>query len=91
MGFLVLGHRMPKDEVVGADGDESREESKGGLSTSGTLGLEYWEALRTRLIEGGSPMRPHKPSPQHWTNFAVGRSGFHLSAAFVRTRREIGV
>ncbi|HEX8201945.1 MAG TPA: DUF4268 domain-containing protein, partial [Isosphaeraceae bacterium] len=87
----VLGPRIPKDEAVGPKGVKSRESASGELSASGALGLEYWAALRTRLIDGHSPLKPQKPLPQHWTNYAIGRSGFHLSASFVRTRREIGV
>ena len=32
-----------------------------------------------------------RPGPWVHASFAVGRAGFHLSASFVRTRREIGV
>jgi hypothetical protein len=44
------------------------------------LQLEYWTALREFLIEQKSFIQPQKPLPQHWTNFSIGRSGFHLVA-----------
>ncbi|MEJ7639644.1 MAG: DUF4268 domain-containing protein, partial [Singulisphaera sp.] len=87
----VLGPRIPKIESAGEEDTRRGGGAPGELSATGTLALEYWSALRTRLIEGHSPLKPHKPGPQHWTSFAVGRAGFHLSASFVRTRREIGI
>lgn len=51
------------------------------------LQLEYWTRFREHLMERGSPVKPQKPRPQHWTNFAVGRSNFTLHAA-VNTRED---
>src|SRR5262249_25790801 len=62
-----------------------------GSPTTGALGLEYWSAFRSHLIEAQSFMRSQKPLPRSWTSFAVGRTHFHLSAAFVRSQREIGI
>ena len=83
----VLAPRIPKDVSGAGPG----QEVQGNLTATGSLALEYWSALRTRLIEGHSPLKPHKPHPHHWTNYAIGRAGFQLTASFVRTRREIGV
>jgi hypothetical protein len=43
--------------------------------------LRYWNALNDAIAEAGSGLRPHRPRPQHWSNFSIGRSGFHLSAS----------
>jgi len=42
--------------------------------------LFNWEAMKKFFESTGTFLRPQKPSPQHWTNFAVGRSYFHFSA-----------
>jgi len=42
------------------------------------LQKEYWAALREHMIQNNSAVKPTKPLPQHWMNFAIGRSKFHL-------------
>ena len=37
------------------------------------------------LAESGSSIRSPKPLPKHWTNYGIGRSGFHI-AATINTR-----
>ncbi|MEQ9063722.1 MAG: DUF4268 domain-containing protein [Vicingaceae bacterium] len=49
------------------------------------LQQEYWQGLRSFMDENGAKFKMQKPLPQHWTNIAIGRSDFHLSAA-VSTR-----
>ena len=50
------------------------------LTSTNQLYLEYWTALRDCLEERNGVIRPVKPLPQSWLSFAVGRSGFHLTA-----------
>jgi hypothetical protein len=52
----------------------------GELTPTKQMNLEYWEAMKKFFESTGTFLRPQKPSPQHWTNFAVGRSYFHFSA-----------
>lgn len=62
-----------------------------GLTETKRLQREYWAALADVLHSRGSLVKPQKPLPQHWTNFAVGRSNFSF-AAFVNTQKDrIGV
>lgn len=49
--------------------------------------LKFWTAWHEWLQAKGSTLRPQKPSAQHWTNIALGRSGIHL-AATVNSREE---
>ena len=43
--------------------------------------LEYWTAFRDFVsAQPKPPIRAQKPLPQNWTNFAIGRSDFHISA-----------
>ncbi len=54
--------------------------TSGEVSEIKLMQQEYWQALRDFLESTGSFLKSQKPSPQHWTNFAIGRSYFHLSA-----------
>lgn len=56
-----------------------------GYSDTKLLQQEYWQGLKTYMEENGGKIRMQKPLPQHWTNVAIGRSDFHLSAS-VSTR-----
>jgi hypothetical protein len=74
----------PKFNMVVRPNDWSRTArvvSPGTFSDLKMLQQEYWEALRQRLIARKSPVKPQKALPQHWTNFALGRSGIWMSAA----------
>jgi hypothetical protein len=42
---------------------------------------EYWQAFRETLLKRGSVLKPQKALPQHWTNLAVGRANFWMSAS----------
>jgi len=77
----------PKFNIVSEPNDWSRTVSSlatqaaaGILSPTKQLQLEYWTELSRSISTSGSFLRPQKPLPQHWTVFAVGRSGFHLAA-----------
>ncbi len=52
--------------------------SANGLTETKQLQQEYWAALRGHMEENASDVKPTKPLPQHWMNFAIGRSKFHL-------------
>lgn len=40
---------------------------------------EYWTEFKAYITKQGSPIKLQKPSPQHWTIIALGRSNFQLS------------
>ncbi|HTQ98996.1 MAG TPA: DUF4268 domain-containing protein, partial [Candidatus Acidoferrum sp.] len=63
----------------------------GELTQTKQLQLEYWTAFRNYVSEHSNTLRPQSPLPQHWTNFAIGRSGFHLSALVNTAQDLIGV
>jgi len=50
------------------------------LTGSRKLQLEFWTAFKAYADEHAKRFRPTKPAPQNWLTFAVGRSGFALSA-----------
>jgi hypothetical protein len=77
----------PKFNVVSQPNDWSkavRQQASSGQSTVMTdfqkLHLEFWTQFRQFLEDRGSPIRTQRPSTDHWTDVAVGRSYFHVSA-----------
>ena len=51
----------------------------------------YWAGLRNFLSErSGTMLRSQKPLPQHWTNLAIGRSGFSMAATASIEKQRIG-
>ncbi len=50
------------------------------LSETKALNLEYWTAMKKYFEQHGTFLKHQKPQPQHWTNFALGKSDFHLAA-----------
>lgn len=52
----------------------------GELSETQKLHLAFWTQFRQFLEERKSPLRSSRPSKDHWTNVAVGRTNFGLVA-----------
>ena len=65
--------------------------ASGKITETKLLQQEYWMALKGYLESNGSALKSHKPSPQHWTNFAIGKSHFHISATVNTRENFIGV
>lgn len=53
--------------------------------------LKFWTAWQSWLQGKGSGLKTQKPLPQHWTNIALGRSGFRLEATLHSRERRLGV
>lgn len=51
-----------------------------GLSKTKAINLEYWQSFKTFVENTDSKLRCPKPQPQHWANFALGKSNFLLAA-----------
>jgi hypothetical protein len=71
--------------------DAAKRIESGDLSETKQLQQEYWSGLKAHLTETKSKLRSQKPLPQHWTNFAIGRSYFHLAAVQNTRERRVGV
>ena len=52
---------------------------------------EYWTALKEYVSENGNPFNMQKPSPQHWSIIALGKSGFHLSLTVNSQKKTVAV
>lgn len=57
-----------------------RSKGQRDLTEAKTTNLEYWTAMRDYFESQGTKIKSQKPSPQHWTNYAIGRSNFHMAA-----------
>lgn len=59
----------------------SREQStQQVVSENDLLKLEFWTEFRDYVVSRSSVLKPQKPSKDHWTNYAIGRTGFNLAA-----------
>lgn len=60
------------------------------LSETRSLQMAYWTAFQAVLIRQGGPFaRDRKPQPQSWMPYSIGRTGFTVTGAMVRPRRQI--
>lgn len=50
------------------------------LTETKALNLEYWQAMKRYFEDKGTWLKPQKPSPQHWTNFALGKTDIYMAA-----------
>ena len=53
--------------------------------------LRYWSELKSAIEDSKSFIRPQTPSPQHWTNFGIGRTDFHIAATINSRENRLGV
>ena len=53
---------------------------QGQLNETKTFYLEYWTAMRKYFEASETRLKHQKPQPQHWMNFAIGKSYFNLGA-----------
>lgn len=86
----------PKFNVVSKPNDWSRSIASAARdvdhSNLSELKLQqqaYWTALSQAIMDADTRLKPQKPRPQHWTNFALGRSYFSLAAAVNSQERFI--
>lgn len=53
--------------------------------------LAFWTEIHNRMREEKLPFRLQKPSEDHWSTIAVGRSGFHLAMLLTPKNQSIAV
>lgn len=75
----------PKFNIVSQPNDWTRTVQKaasggGEISEHRQLQLKYWTAFKAYMESKQSPLRCQKPLPQNWANFAIGRTGVHLTS-----------
>ena len=85
----------PKFNIISQPNDWSRTVQQaaagsGEVSVHKQLQLKFWTAFRQYMESQKSFVRCQKPLPQHWSNFAIGRSGVHLTAIVSLWNSETG-
>lgn len=77
----------PKFNIISKPNEWSKSVSQiakrvesGGMTPSQELYLNFWTGFHEYLANRGGPITPLKPSPDHWTDFSIGRSSFLLRA-----------
>ena len=86
----------PKFNIVSMPNDWSRSVAPalGGAEQSETKlkQMEYWSGLQSVLDDAnGQVAGNRKPQPQHWMDYPIGRTRFHLSASMNSRARYIRV
>ena len=79
----------PNDWTKPTGGVRNRFSSR--VSDVKKMQLEYWEDFSALLKKANGRVRPTKPLPQHWQQFAIGRSNFLLYTIINRLNKRIGV
>lgn len=51
-----------------------------GLTKTKEINLEYWTAFKAYLDTTKTSIKCQKPLPQHWSNYAIGKSNFYISS-----------
>ena len=86
----------PKFNIISQPNDWSRTVQKaasgsGEVSAHKQFQLKFWIAFKQYMEAKGSFVRCQKPLPQHWTNYAIGRSGVHLDSIISLWNSETGL
>ena len=70
----------PNDWTVASS--RTRQQSEANLTDHQQLQVDYWEELRKIMLDRKGNVRPRKPSPQYYQEFAIGKTQFDLLANF---------
>jgi len=80
----------PKFNIVSSPNEWAKsvkESTKTPHSETQELRQEFWARLREYMLANKTSVKPRKPHVEHWYDFAIGRSGFHL-ALTINTQRD---
>ena len=88
----------PKFNIISKPNDWTRSVSKAAkqiteyeLTETKSKQQNFWRQLKSQLEEKNSPVRMHKPYPQHWMNCGIGRSGFTMSPTLNSRENRLAV
>jgi hypothetical protein len=75
----------PMFNIVSKPNDWTKQVKRSATSQPVTdtklLQQEYWQGLKDYMESRKSLVKMQNPQLQHWTNIAIGRSNFHISAS----------
>jgi hypothetical protein len=92
-----IGESLPAPmfNIVSKPNDWAKSVKKSAASQNVTdtklLQQQYWQGLKDFMEDNKSFVRMQSPQPQHWTNAAIGRSNFHLSATVNSREKTISI
>ncbi len=85
----------PMFNIVSKPNDWTKQVKKSTSTQSTTeikrLQQEYWQGLKDYMEIKKSFVRMQNPLLQHWTNIAIGKSNFHLSASVSSRDNSINI
>ncbi len=85
----------PQFKVIAKPNDWTRSVKKAAadneISETKLRQQEYWTALREYVDNNGKPFKMQKPLPQHWSNIAMGKSGFHIALTVNSQKKLLGI
>jgi len=88
----------PKFNIVSKPNNWSRSVSQyarrvreGTLTKTQEKQLRFFTALKKEFEKRNTSIQSRKPLPQHWTDFGIGRAGFHISATINSREKRKGV
>jgi len=81
----------PKFSIVAQPNGWAKEvKTQGELTNTNLKQLAFWEGFNQYAKDSNSPLRMHKPRPQHWHNIAVGDSRAHISLIVLSSADTMG-
>jgi hypothetical protein len=85
----------PMFNIVSKPNDWAKSVKKSAATQNVTdtklLQQQYWQGLKDFMEDNKSFVKMQSPQPQHWTNAALGRSNFHLSATVNSREKTISI
>ena len=84
----------PMFNIVAQPNEWTREVKQGADTQVSDLKQQqqrFWQGLRAKLIEEKSKIRPQKAHPQHWADYAVGRSGVWFCATVNSAKKYVSL
>lgn len=91
-------HPAPRFNVITSPNDwtratraAARQAGEAALTDRHHMRLAYWASFAQYLEEKNPTFRIRRPNKDHWFSFAVGRSGFVISATISSEKERIGV
>ena len=69
----------------------TRQVSEGALAERHHVRLAYWASFAEYLKSHGSSFQIRRPNKDHWFSFAIGRSGYNISATISTEKQRVGV
>jgi hypothetical protein len=69
----------------------TRQVGEAALADRHHIRLAYWASFAQYLKDRGSAFRIRRANKDHWFSFAIGRSGFVISATISTDKQRIGV